>query len=154
MTYLMKDPNRDLSDIPITVLVVDDEEGPREALRMILKDRCAILAASTPHEALERLTEQGVDVDIVALDIRLGSQDGIEVLKMIKQVAPDVEVFMITGFPSLETAIQALKHGAYDYILKPFDKEAVRDVVRRGILRQSQSLFERRVYLMNHRLKG
>jgi len=154
MTYLMKDPNRDLSDIPITVLVVDDEEGPREALRMILKDRCAILAASTPHEALERLTEQGVDVDIVALDIRLGSQDGIEVLKMIKQVAPDVEVFMITGFPSLETAIQALKHGAYDYILKPFDKEVVRDVVRRGILRQGQTLYEKRIYLMNHRLRG
>lgn len=134
----MKESERDLSEVPITVLIVDDEEGPQEALRMILKDRCAVLAASTPHEALERLTEQGMDVDIVALDIRLGSQDGIEVLKMIKQVAPEVEVFMITGYPSLESAILALKHGAYDYILKPFDTEAVREVVRRGMLRQSQ----------------
>ena len=154
MSYLIKDPNRDLSETPITVLIVDDEEGPRESLRMILKDRCSVLTAQDPHEALERLTQQGVDVDLVALDIKLGSQNGIEVLKVIKQMAPDVEVFLITGYPSLETAMEALKFGAYDYVLKPFDKEVVRDVVRRGVLRQSQNLFEKRIYLMNNRLKG
>ena len=88
-----------------------------------------------------------MDIDLVALDIKLGSQNGIDVLKVIKQMAPDVEVFLITGYPSLETAIEALKFGAYDYVLKPFDKEVVRDVVRRGILRQSQNLFEKRMYL-------
>ena len=154
MTYVSKEPDRDLSETPITLLIVDDEEGPRESLRMILKDRCSILTAQTPHEALERLTQQGIDVDLVALDIKLGSQNGIEVLKVIKQMAPDVEVFLITGYPSLETAIEALKFGAYDYVLKPFDKEVVRDVVHRGILRQSQSLFEKRMYLTNHRLRG
>ena len=151
MNYLIKDPNRDLTETPITLLIVDDEEGPRESLRMILKDRCSVLTAQNPHEALERLTQQGIDVDLVALDIKLGSQNGIEVLKVIKQMAPDVEVFLITGYPSVETAIEALKHGAYDYILKPFDTEIVRDVVRRGILRQSQNLFEKRMYLMNNR---
>ena len=154
MTYIIKDPNRDLSETPITLLIVDDEEGPRESLRMILKDRCSILTAQNPHEALERLTQQGVDVDLVALDIKLGSQNGIEVLKVMKQMAPDVEVFLITGFPSVETAIEALKHGAYDYVLKPFDAQVVRDVVRRGILRQSQNLFEKRMYLMNNRTRG
>ena len=154
MTYVMKDQDRDLSETPITVLVVDDEQGPRESLRMILKDRCSVLTATTPHEALEKLTQQGVDVDLVALDIRLGSQNGIEVLKIIKQMAPDVEVFLITGYPSLETALEALKHGAYDYVMKPFDKEVVRDVVRRGILRQSQSLFEKRIYLTHNRTRG
>ena len=154
MSYLIKDPNRDLSEAPITLLIVDDEEGPRESLRMILKDRCSILTAQNPHEALEQLTRQGIDVDLVALDIKLGTQSGIEVLKVIKQMAPDVEVFLITGYPSIETAIEALKHGAYDYVLKPFDTEVVRDVVRRGVLRQSQNLFEKRMYLMNNRLKG
>ena len=154
MNYIIKDPNRDLSETPITILIVDDEEGPRESLRMILKDRCSILTAQNPHEALERLTQQGVDVDLVALDIKLGSQNGIEVLKVMKQMAPDVEVFLITGFPSVETAIEALKHGAYDYVLKPFDAQVVRDVVRRGILRQSQNLFEKRMYLMNNRTRG
>ena len=153
MSYLIKDPNRDLTETPITLLIVDDEEGPRESLRMILKDRCSVLTAQNPHEALERLTQQGIDVDLVALDIKLGSQSGIEVLKVIKQMAPDVEVFLITGYPSVETAISALKHGAYDYVLKPFDTEVVRDVVRRGVLRQSQNLFEKRMYLMNNRLR-
>ncbi|MBI4435788.1 MAG: response regulator [Candidatus Omnitrophica bacterium] len=153
MTYVSKALDRDLSDEPITVLVVDDEEGPREALRMILKDRCSVLTAKDEGEALFRITQENVDVDIVALDIRLGQEDGIGVLQAIKRVAPDVEVFLITGYPTIDSAIRAMRCGAYDYVVKPFDKNMVREVVRRGILRQGQSLYEKREYIRNHRPK-
>jgi len=153
MTYISKVLDRDLSNEPITVLVVDDEEGPREALRMILKDRCSVFTAKDESEALFRITESNVDVDIVALDVRLGEKDGIGVLQAIKRVAPDVEVFLITGYPSIDSAIRAMRYGAYDYIIKPFDKHMVREVVRKGVLRQSQSLFEKRERIRNNRPK-
>ena len=153
MTYLSKALDRDLSDEPITVLVIDDEEGPRESLRMILKERCSVLTAKNEEEAIQRLTASSIDVDIVALDIRLGNRNGIEVLQKIKQMAPDVEVFLITGYPSTETAVRAMRFGAYDYIVKPFDTRMVREVVRRGVLRQGQSLFEKREKIRTNRIK-
>lgn len=154
MTYISKALDRDLSDHPITVLVVDDEEGPRESLRMILKDRCSVFTAKNEAEALQRLVEGNVDVDIVALDIRIGNKNGIDLLKTIKQMAPDVEVFLITGYPSVESAVRAMRYGAYDYVVKPFNAQTVREVVRRGILRQGQSLFEKRLQIRNHRIEA
>ena len=154
MTYISKALDRDLSNEPITVLVVDDEEGPREAMRMILKDRCSVLTAKDESEAIFRITEANVDVDIVALDVRLGQKDGIGVLQAIKRVAPDVEVFLITGYPSIDSAVRAMRYGAYDYVIKPFDKNMVREVVRKGILRQGQSLFEKRERIRNNRPKA
>ena len=145
MSYVPRMSYGELADKPVTILIVDDEKGPREALRMILKDRCSVLTAENEAEALSRLTESDVDVDIVALDIRLGGSDGIDVLKAIKRVAPDVEVFLITGYPSVETAVRAMRVGAYDYVLKPFDKNEVREVVQKGILRQEQSPLEKRM---------
>ena len=136
----------------VRILVVDDEQGPRESIRMILKDEYDVYTASDGEEALKKLMEK--EIDIVAMDIKMPKTNGLELLQNIKKSVPDVEVFLITGYPSLETAMEALKFGAYDYVLKPFDKEVVRDVVRRGILRQSQNLFEKRMYLMNNRLKG
>jgi len=150
MTYVSKALDRDLTDQPITVLVVDDEEGIRESMRMILKDRCAVFTAKDEAEAIQRL-QSNADVDIVALDIRLRDKSGIELLKTIKRIAPDVEVFLITGFPSIETAIRAMRFGAYEYVVKPFDANMVREVVRRGILRQGESLFEKRMQIRNNR---
>ena len=153
MKYVLKPLNKDLTTRALTVLVVDDEMGVRESLRMILKDRYVVLTAKNETEALERLTESNIDIDIVALDIRLGDKNGIDVLKTIKHVAPDVEVFLVTGFPSVETAIRAIRFGAYDYVVKPFDKNVVLEVVRKGVLRQGQSLFEKRLRIRNQRLK-
>ncbi|MFH1858623.1 MAG: response regulator [Candidatus Omnitrophota bacterium] len=143
MTYPSKFLERDLSNQSISVLIVDDEEGPREALRMILKDRCSVFTAKNETEAFHRLSQDNVDIDIVALDIRLGEKNGIDVLQKIKQLTPQVEVFLITGYPSIDTAIRAMRFGAYDYVVKPFDKDMVREVVRRGILRQEQALSEK-----------
>ncbi len=152
MDDVAKALDRDLSEEPITVLVVDDNESSREAMRMILKDRCSVFTARDAQEALLRLTASNLDVDIVALDLLLGETNGLELLQRIKQIAPDVEVFFITGYPSVESAVRAMRYGAYDYIIKPFDKNVVREVVRRGVLRQNQSLYERRIQIRQSQL--
>ena len=125
------------------ILVVDDEEGPREAIRMILKDTYQVIPEDNAAKAMERIVKG--DVDIVALDIKMPNVNGLELLQNIKKSAPDVEVFLITGFPSVSTAIEAMQYGAYDYVMKPFDKDAVLGVVRRGLNRRSQNMLEKEV---------
>ena len=125
------------------ILVVDDEEGPREALRMILKDDYEVYTAGDGEEALKKVLEK--DIDIVAMDIKMPKTNGIELLQNIKKSVPDVEVFLITGFPSVATAVNAIQSGAYDYVVKPFDRDAVQAIVRRGINRRSQNMLEKEV---------
>ena len=127
----------------VKVLVVDDEEGPREALRMILKDEYEVYTAASGEEALKRMLEKGVD--IIALDIKMPKTNGLELLQNIKKSVPDVEVFLVTGFPSVSTAVEAIQSGAYDYVIKPFDRDAVQAVVRRGINRRNQNMLEKEV---------
>ena len=127
----------------VTILVVDDEEGPREALRMILKEEYEVTTAGSGEEALKKIMEQ--EVDIVAMDIRMPKTNGLELLQNIKKSVPDIEVFLITGYPSVSTAVEAIQIGAYDYIIKPFEREAVLTVVRRGVNRRNQNLLEKEV---------
>ncbi len=125
------------------VLVVDDEIGPREAMRMILKDQYEVLTEDDATRALERISKESVDV--VALDIKMPNVDGLELLENIKKASPDVEVFFVTGFPSVQTAIEAMQHGAYDYVVKPFDRDAVLKVVQKGLNRRGQNMLEKEV---------
>ncbi len=128
---------------PFKILVVDDEQGPREAMRMILKDTYEVFVEDNPSKAMERV--KSGEIDIVALDIKMPNINGLELLENIKKTSPDVEVFLITGFPSVSTSVEAMQHGAYDYIIKPFDRDAVLDVVRRGLNRRSQNMLEKEV---------
>jgi len=121
-----------------TVLVVDDELGPREAFRMILKEKYNIMSASSGPLALQFIAREPVDV--VILDIKMLGMDGIEVLKEMKKEKPDVEVIMVTAYASLETAKEAMRHGAMDYLVKPFDRKEVEEVVDRGVSRRLQFL--------------
>lgn len=125
------------------ILVVDDEQGPRESMRMILKDEYEVYTASDGEEALKKLIEK--EIDVVAMDIKMPKTNGLELLQNIKKSVPDVEVFLITGFPSVSTAVEAIKIGAYDYVIKPFDRDAVQAVVRRGVNRRSQNMLEKEV---------
>ena len=127
----------------VKILVVDDEQGPRESLRMILKDDYEVYTAASGEEALKKMMEK--QIDIVALDIKMPKTNGLELLQNIKKSVPDVEVFLITGFPSVSTAVEAIQSGAYDYVIKPFDRDAVQAVVRRGINRHSQNMLEKEV---------
>src|SRR3972149_12241485 len=102
-----------------TILVVDDELSVLESFRMILKENYRILTATDGAKALETLRNECVNV--VILDIMLPGMSGLEVLHKIKKAYKGVEVIMVTAVKALKTAIEAMKLGASDYIIKPFD---------------------------------
>ncbi len=120
------------------VLVVDDEMGPRESLRMLLKTSYEIRTADSARAALETLPD--FRPDLVILDIKMPEMDGLEVLRRIKRIDPSIEVVMITAYASLETVKLALSHGAFEYLIKPFSRQDLEDVVRRAVLRRQTDL--------------
>ncbi len=104
------------------VLIVDDEECARElCMEVLTLSGYSARAVNSSEKAVE-LVAQG-RFAVVLLDIRMPGLSGIEVLKRIKAVRPDVGVIMITGFGSIESSVDAMRHGAYDYLLKPFRVE-------------------------------
>ena len=108
----------------IRVLVVDDEEVVRLGYRRVLAaDEFRVQAAGNGPEALTMMV--GDPFDVVLLDMRLPGMDGLEVLRAIKERWPQSEVVVVTGYPSIDTAKEAVKLGAYDYLAKPVVPEAV-----------------------------
>ncbi len=119
------------------ILIVDDEAFIRENVERILKeDDYAVLSAASGKEALELIA--GEDVDLVLLDLNLGQEDGIDLLKVLKVIDPELLVIVITGFGSVESAVDALKLGAFHYMKKPFKADALRLIVKLAL--QTQSL--------------
>src|SRR3954447_16514554 len=99
---------------PKTVLIVDDDEGMRDTLTAILKREYRVLKAGSGEVALSILNKE--DVDLVLLDVRLPGISGFEVLRIVKENYSLTEVIMISAITEIETAVQAMKHGAYHYI--------------------------------------
>jgi two-component system, OmpR family, phosphate regulon sensor histidine kinase PhoR len=116
---------------PDSVLIVDDEEGIRHGSKRIL-DRmgCRGLTADRGEKGLELLAKE--DIKIVLLDLKMPGMDGMEVLEIIRRTYPHILVIVITGFATIETAIEAMKQGAYDFIPKPFEPDQLRIVVNRA----------------------
>lgn len=113
----------------IKVLLVDDEREFVEALaeRLEIRD-FEVTKAFDGDEALERIGS--VDVDVVVLDVMMPGKDGIEVLREIKKAKPLVEVLMLTGQATVESAIDGLKNGAFDFLMKPTEtKDLVAKIV-------------------------
>jgi signal transduction histidine kinase len=117
------------------ILVVDDEMGPRESLKMILNPYYNVYTADRGAQAVEMLKEH--PVDLVTLDLKMPGFSGINVLEKVKQHDPDIEAIIITGYGSLDTAIEGLRLGAFDYISKPFDVNHILALVRRGLERRN-----------------
>jgi signal transduction histidine kinase len=115
------------------VLVIDDEMGPRESLRMLLKPNYRVHTADNVEAGLRILREKKPDA--VISDIRMPGTSGIEGLRKIREIDPHVAVIMLTGFGALETAKEALRLGANDYISKPFDAREMREVIGRNVER-------------------
>ena len=114
-----------------TVLVVDDEQLIRWSLAEHLKaDGLDVVEAETGQQALDRF---GPDVDLVLLDYRLPDSDGLRILKKMKAAQPDVPIILLTAFSSIETAVEAMKHGAYHYANKPFNLEEIALVVAKAL---------------------
>lgn len=104
------------------VLLVDDEKDFVEALSQRLEVRdFDVKTALSGDEALTRIKE--LDFDVVILDVQMPGKDGIETFKEIKSLKPLVEIIMLTGHATVETAIEGMKLGAYDYLMKPTDTD-------------------------------
>ena len=117
-----------------TVLIVDDDEGMRDTLTAILKPDYRVLTVSSGEAALTILKQE--DIDLMLLDVRLPGISGFEVLRIVKENYALIELIMISAINEVETAVQAMKHGAYHYITKDFDYDALRSLVRNASERQ------------------
>lgn len=121
------------------VLVIDDEEVVRRSLTRVLdREHCEVEQAENGTAGLRALERQGYDA--VLLDLRMPGMDGIEVLGQIKNRWPATEVIVITGYPGLETAKQAMRLGAYDYLAKPVGCDEVAQVAHGAIQRKRWAL--------------
>jgi DNA-binding NtrC family response regulator len=118
------------------ILIVDDEAFIRENLeRILVEDGYRPYSTENPSEAVNQVAEE--EVDLVLLDLNLGDKSGLDVLKEMREVDPDVLVIIITGYGTVESAVEALKMGAYDYIKKPFKADAIRLIVKLALETQS-----------------
>ena len=114
-----------------TVLVVDDEDGVRASIRAILDDTCDVLEARDGAEALDLLRAHAVD--LVMLDQRMPGEYGIEVLPRVKALDPTIVVVLATAVRDVRTAVEAMRLGAYDYVVKPFDVDDIILLVQRAL---------------------
>jgi DNA-binding NtrC family response regulator len=119
------------------ILVIDDEESLRDTFQFFLQNQgyAPVITASTYEEALQELSDRSFD--LIISDIVLGGNTGIDVLKRVRELGLNCPVVMITGYPTVETAAEAVRLGAFDYIPKPVDKEALLKTARLA-LRQHQ----------------
>lgn len=115
------------------ILVIDDERGPRESIRILLKNRFCVLCADSVDAGIELLKQ--AEPETVILDIRMPGKSGLEGLAEIRQIDPCVSVIMLTGYGSLETAQEAMRLGANDYVRKPFDAVQMVQIIERNIQR-------------------
>ena len=114
------------------ILVVDDEPGMREFLEIMLqKDGYSVETAADGPEAIDKIEQSLFDLAIV--DIQMPVLNGIEVLKKVSEKSPDTTVIMVTAYASHETAIEAMKLGAYDYITKPFKIDEIKLVIKKAL---------------------
>ena len=117
------------------ILVVDDEPGMRSLLHKVLtKEGYFVTTAEAGEDAIEAMA--GEDFDLAVLDIEMPGMNGIELLKRIKASAPGLNVVMITAYGSLQSAVDAMRLGAYDYLTKPFQMEEIKLVVEKALERE------------------
>jgi len=117
------------------ILIVDDEKNIRLTLSQALETLDAqIDVAANGGEALTKLKEK--EFGLILLDIRMPGMDGMEVLRRVREIRPDIRVIMITAYGTVESAVEAMKMGAIDFLQKPFDPEEVRELVLRVVDRE------------------
>ena len=121
------------------ILIVDDDEIVRRShLRSLAGANCDVKAVWNGTEALRAMAEDRFDV--VLLDLRMPGLDGMEVLRTIKEKWPDSEVVIITGYPAIESAKEAVRLGAYDYLAKPVGPDDVISATNAAVMRKKWAL--------------
>ncbi len=120
------------------ILVVDDEQSMRDVLSIMLKR--AGYTVTTASDGDEAIAHLGKEIfDLVITDLKMPKVGGLEVLKAVKASSPDTVVLVITAFASAESAVEAMKHGAYDYLTKPFQVDEVQLIIRNALERRRLS---------------
>jgi len=115
-----------------TILVVDDEKNTREGLRRGLGPLgYEVRLAADASEAIETL-KSGV-IDLMLTDLRMPGMDGLELIKVAQRISPDTQIIMLTAYPDHKTAVEAMRHGAYDYLEKPYQLDVVESRVRHAL---------------------
>src|SRR5438270_4606319 len=129
------------------ILVVDDEPEIRNLLRDFLLDEYDCATASSAEEALSGLA--GAEFDLVLSDIQMGGMSGLEMIPHVLERSPDAVVVMVSGMQTIESAVEAMRVGAFDYVIKPFDLEHVEIAVSRTLelrdLRVAKRAYENRL---------
>jgi two-component system response regulator HydG len=121
------------------ILIVDDEEVVRLSyMRILAATNCHVKAAWTWGQVAQAMQQEPFDV--VLLDLRMPEMDGMKVLKALKQRWPESEVIIITGYPTLESAKEAVALGAYDYLMKPVGPDQVIDAANAAMLHKRWAL--------------
>ncbi len=127
---------------PVSLLIVDDDESLCQTLADILQGMgYGVETAHSGKEALGKM--DGGHFNLALIDIRLSDSDGLELLHKLKSITPETEGIIVTGYASLETALEALRRGAFDYVLKPLKMEEVLPAIREALERQRQLVEER-----------
>ena len=122
------------------ILVVDDEEAMRESLNDWLKeDGYEVGLATGGQEAIEMVRDEPWEV--ILLDLKMPGMDGLETLKHLKEVRPDAEILMMTAYATVDTAVQAMKEGAFDYLVKPFDPDEIEILIKK-IVKHKELILE------------
>jgi len=120
------------NNVKIRILIVDDELIVRESLGNWLREEgYSISTCDNGPEALEKIKTSGCD--LLVADFKMPGMDGIQLLEETKKIDPDLQVLIMTAYASIDTAVQAMKKGAYDYIVKPFDPENVTHTIQRAL---------------------
>jgi DNA-binding NtrC family response regulator len=132
------------------LLVVDDEENMRRLLKKVMTERgFQVDLLQDGQEAIQKVVREPNRYDIVMLDIRLPGKNGIEVLREIREINSEIAVIMMTAYESLETAVQAIREGAYDYLIKPVGVDelliSVERALERKLLRQENIYLRKEV---------
>jgi len=128
-----------------TILVVDDENGVRQSFNMVLKDKYNVLLAETGQEAMDIFIKNSVD--LILLDILLPDIDGLDLLSKLVETDPNTEIIMVTAVNEIQSAVKAIKLGAYEYIIKPFVVDDVLTVICRAL--EKRRLVKEVAYLRN-----
>jgi len=122
----------------INILVIDDEQIMRDGCSRILsKDGWSVLTAENGKQGLNEIQACPEKIDVILLDLMMPGMSGMEVLDQVRAIDPNLLVIVITGYATVESAVEAMKKGAYDFIPKPFTPDQLRIVVRRALERRA-----------------
>lgn len=126
-----------------TILIIDDQEDILFSLKMVLKKHFeSVITTENPRKVIQLLAENTIDVVLLDMNYRIGYEDGKEgiyYLKEIKKLSPSTEIILMTAFGKVETAVEGIKLGAFDYLLKPFDNDKLVEITKNAVLKSRKN---------------